>query len=104
MPIQPNFLERTAFFTLNAVPVPMLDLAGALAFQPVNTAIRLNLFNALQEGPSTPTKLLNPSQSNAQPLIQFTAEGALEDGRSFLVDVSQGTSDVANHITIEMGE
>jgi hypothetical protein len=31
MPIQPNFLERTAFFTLNAAPGPMLDLAGALA-------------------------------------------------------------------------
>lgn len=30
MPIQPNFLERTAFFTLNAAPGPMLDLAGAL--------------------------------------------------------------------------
>lgn len=30
MPIQPNFLERTAFFTLNAAPAPMLDLAGAV--------------------------------------------------------------------------
>jgi hypothetical protein len=34
MPIQPNFLERTAFFTLNAEPAPMLDLAGALLFHP----------------------------------------------------------------------
>lgn len=46
MPIQPNFLERTAFFTLNAAPGPMLDLAGALAFQAVNTAVRLNRFTA----------------------------------------------------------
>ncbi|MFO7680210.1 MAG: hypothetical protein R6X34_09180, partial [Chloroflexota bacterium] len=53
---------------------------------------------------ATYTELLHPSQSNAQPLIQFMAEGALEDGRSFLVDVSQGAPDVANHITIEMGE
>lgn len=30
MPIQPNFLERTAFFTLNAAPGPMLDLALVL--------------------------------------------------------------------------
>jgi hypothetical protein len=51
MPIQPNFLERTAFFTLNAAPGPMLDLAGALAFQAVNTAVQLNLFTALQERP-----------------------------------------------------
>ena len=50
------------------------------------------------------TELLHPSQSNAQPLIQFIAEGALEDGRSFLVDVSQGAPDVANHITIEINE
>jgi len=57
MPIQPNFLERTAFFTLNAAPAPMLDLAGALAFQAVNTAVRLNLFTTLQERPSTPTEL-----------------------------------------------
>jgi hypothetical protein len=53
---------------------------------------------------ATYTELLHPSQSNAQPMIQFTAEGALADGRSFLVDVSQGAPDVANHITIEIGE
>lgn len=57
MPIQPNFTERTAFFTLNAAPGSMLDFAGALAFQAVNTAVKLNLFTALQERPSTPTEL-----------------------------------------------
>jgi hypothetical protein len=54
MPIQPIFLERTAFFTLNAAPAPMLDLAGALAFQAVHTAVQLNLFITLQERPFTP--------------------------------------------------
>lgn len=53
MPIQPNFLERTAFFTLNAAPAPMLDLAGMLAYQAVSTAVRLNIFQALAERPST---------------------------------------------------
>jgi len=53
MPIQPNFLERFAFFTLNAAPTPMLDLAGALGYQALSTAVRLNLFNTLQERPST---------------------------------------------------
>lgn len=57
MPIQPNFLERTAFFTLNAAPAPMLDLAWGLALQVINTAVQLNLFTALQERPSTPTEL-----------------------------------------------
>jgi SAM-dependent methyltransferase len=57
MPVQPNFLERTAFFTLNAAPAPMLDLAGALAFQTLSTAVHLNLFTALAERPSTPAEL-----------------------------------------------
>lgn len=38
MPIQPNFLEHTAFFTLNAMLAPMLDLARALAFRALSTA------------------------------------------------------------------
>ena len=57
MPVQPNFLERTAFFTLNAAPAPMLDLAGALAFQAVNTAVHLNLFTTLHERLPTPIEL-----------------------------------------------
>ena len=48
------------------------------------------------------TELLHPSQSNAQSLIQFNAEGALEDGRTFLVDVSYGAPDEEDHTTIEI--
>lgn len=50
----------------------------------------------------TYTELLHPSQSNAQGLIQFRAEGALEDGENFLVDVSYGDPDVSDHTTIEI--
>lgn len=57
MPIQPNFLERTAFFTLNAAPAPMLDLAGALAFQAVSTAVHLDLFTTLHQRPSSAADL-----------------------------------------------
>jgi ubiquinone/menaquinone biosynthesis C-methylase UbiE len=57
MPIQPNFLERTAFFTLNAAPAPMLDLAGALAFQTVRTAVKINLFDELNARPATLSEL-----------------------------------------------
>ena len=53
MPIQPNFLERLAFYKLNAAPTPMLDLAGALSFQVLSTAVHLNIFNTLQERPFT---------------------------------------------------
>lgn len=48
------------------------------------------------------TELLHPGQSNPQPLIQFKAEGMLEDGRSFMVDVSYGAPDVEDHTTIEI--
>ncbi len=48
----------------------------------------------------TYTELLHPGQSNAQPLIQFAAEGTLEDGDCFTVDVSQGAPDVADHTTL----
>ena len=57
MPIQPNFLERTAFFTLNAAPAPMLDLAGALAFQTVRAAVEINLFDDLNARPATLAEL-----------------------------------------------
>ncbi len=46
------------------------------------------------------TELLHPSQSNAEPLIQFVADGALDDGTPFTVDVSFGAADVADHTTI----
>jgi hypothetical protein len=49
-------------------------------------------------------ELLHPGQSNENPLIQFTAEGTLEDDRSFVVDVSQGVVETADHITIDIGE
>jgi 2-polyprenyl-3-methyl-5-hydroxy-6-metoxy-1,4-benzoquinol methylase len=51
MPIKPNFLERTAFYTLNAGPAPMLDMAGALAYQAISTAVHLNLFESLHQRP-----------------------------------------------------
>ncbi len=76
MPIQPNFLERTAFYTLNAAPAPMLDLAGALAFQTLSTAVHLNLFNALQTRPSTPTELaqsMNCQERGLQKLLKALA-------------------------------
>jgi ubiquinone/menaquinone biosynthesis C-methylase UbiE len=53
MPIKANFLERLAFFTTNAAPGPILDLAGALAFQALSTAVHLGLFKQLEQGPQT---------------------------------------------------
>ncbi|MCP5099199.1 MAG: hypothetical protein GY943_26905 [Chloroflexi bacterium] len=47
MPVKPNFVERLAFFNLNAVPSSVLDLAGLFAYQAVSTANELGLFEAL---------------------------------------------------------
>jgi hypothetical protein len=49
---------------------------------------------------ATYAERLHPSQTNAQPLIQFAAEGALEAGGTVSVSVSQGALDVADHINI----
>jgi 2-polyprenyl-3-methyl-5-hydroxy-6-metoxy-1,4-benzoquinol methylase/DNA-binding transcriptional ArsR family regulator len=63
MPIQPNFLERTAFYALNQAPAVMLDLAGALSYQAVSAAVRLELFDALAEQPMTAAELARRLQS-----------------------------------------
>jgi len=44
MPIQPNFLERTAIYNLNLVPGVILDLGGALAFQTLALAAQMGLY------------------------------------------------------------
>lgn len=51
---------------------------------------------------ATFTEYLKPTQSNEAPLIQFMAEGMLEDGGDFLVDVSYGDPEVTDHTTIEI--
>ena len=57
MPIQPNLLERTAFFTLNQAPAVMLDLAGAISYQALSTAVGLGVFDALAARPMTAAEL-----------------------------------------------
>ena len=57
MPVKPSFAERIAFFSLNAAPAPMLDLAGLLAYQTLSTAVHLDIFNCLDEQPATPAEL-----------------------------------------------
>ena len=73
MPIKPNFLERFAFYRLNAGPAPMLDLGGALAYQVVSTAVQLNIFNLLAESSATPAELtqrLNSHLRGTQRLLE----------------------------------
>lgn len=57
MPVKTSFPERIAFYSLNAAPAPMLDLAGALAYQTLSTAVHLDLFDNLHRSPSSPAEL-----------------------------------------------
>jgi 2-polyprenyl-3-methyl-5-hydroxy-6-metoxy-1,4-benzoquinol methylase len=57
MPIQPNFLERAAFFTFNAAPGVLIDLAGALGYQALSTAVQLGVFTELAKGGGTVPEL-----------------------------------------------
>jgi cyclopropane fatty-acyl-phospholipid synthase-like methyltransferase len=64
MPIRPNLLERTALFSLNAVPGVMLDVGGALAFQALSLASQMGLFEKLANGPLTPAELAKQLDSH----------------------------------------
>jgi 2-polyprenyl-3-methyl-5-hydroxy-6-metoxy-1,4-benzoquinol methylase len=83
MPIQPNLLERTAFYALNAAPAPMLDLAGMLAYQALSTAVRLDIFNCLANKPASPAELsaiLGTDEPGLQRLLQaLEAIGYVEE-------------------------
>lgn len=83
------FFSQTEMETALADGVVTIDELTGLSSRLVGTA-------------ATYTELLHPSQSNAQTLIQFTAEGTLEDDRSFMVNVSYGAPNVDDHTTIEI--
>jgi hypothetical protein len=88
-----------------AVPVWFFALAeveAALADGVVTIGELAESPSLLRGEAASYTELLHPGQSNAQSLVQFRAEGTLEDGRSFMVDVSYGAPDVADHTTIEI--
>ena len=105
MPIRPNFLERTAFFTLNAAPAPMLDLVGMLGYQAVSTAVRLNIFTALDERPSTAPELAQRLDAHERGItsllraLQAIGYVSERDGRfqnSPMTDKWFGQNDVMN--------
>ena len=57
MPVKPNIVERTAFYTFDAAPSTILDLAGLFAYQAVSTANELGLFQALAKQYCSPQEL-----------------------------------------------
>jgi len=87
MPVRTNFLESILFYQLNLAPAPLLDLAGALSFQVVSLAARLDLFRILQDRPLTPAELadrLDTQERGTRALLQaLVATGYLKekDGR-----------------------
>jgi hypothetical protein len=90
-----------------AVPVWFFDreeLFAAMADGAVTIGDLTEMASRRVGTASTYTELLHPSQSNAQPLIQFTAEGTMEEGGAFTVSVSDGDPEVTDHVTIEFAE
>jgi SAM-dependent methyltransferase len=53
MPLQPNWLERMLFFTLNAGPGPVMEIWSAVGYRMVLAAVRLGVFEGLAGGPLT---------------------------------------------------
>ncbi len=76
MPIQPNLLEQTIFFTLNLGPGPVLDIWSGIALRVVIAAVRLGVFEALADGPLTPDALAR--KINAHPQGMKVLLSALE--------------------------
>lgn len=64
MPLIPNFLERTLFFSLNQAPGPMLDIWSAVAFRAVLAGVRLGVFEALDGGALTAEMLASQLNLN----------------------------------------
>lgn len=92
---------------LGAVPVWFFsagDIGVAMADRVVTIGELADLPSRQVGTASTYEELLHPSQSNEIPLIQFRAEGALEGGSTFTVDVSKGAADIADHTTIDIGD
>lgn len=82
MPVQPNFLERTAFYTFNQAPGVMLDMAGLASYQALTTAIKLGVFDALAAQPQSAVELANmlelQERGVAALLIALEAVGYVE--------------------------
>jgi 3-hydroxy-5-methyl-1-naphthoate 3-O-methyltransferase len=59
MPLRLNPLERLGLLWMNKGPGPMVDLAGALLFKAVATAVRLDLFESFARAPMTITQAVH---------------------------------------------
>ncbi len=65
MPVSTNTFEHLAFFKLNIVPAPLLDVFSALGFRIVQAALRLRVFEVLESKPLTQEEIAQ--QINANP-------------------------------------
>lgn len=66
MPIIPNFLERLVVLKLNQAPGPLLDLWSAVGFRITVAAIRLDVFDALQEQARSAAQLAAQIKTDAR--------------------------------------
>jgi len=90
---------------LGAVPVWFFaaqEVEAAMADGVVTIGELADLPSRQMGTASTYTELLHPSQSNDVSLVQFSAQGDMDDGGSLSVDVSKGDPQVDDHININI--
>jgi hypothetical protein len=86
------------------VPIWFVDndeLDAAIADGAITIGEMSELPSLMRGSASAYDELLHPSQSNEVSLVRFTAEGTLEDGRSFLVAADYEGGRGATTITLE---
>lgn len=59
MPLVPNALERMLLLRLNSLPALLLDYFATLGFRSALAAVRLGVFDALDQGPLSAAELAN---------------------------------------------
>ncbi len=64
MPIMLNFVERLVMLTLNQAPAPTLDMYCVIANRAISTALKLGVFEALQEEPLTASEVARRIKAN----------------------------------------
>ena len=64
MPIEPNFMERLMLLRLMKGPGNLLDMLGAMGFKAIVAALKLGVFEALEDGPLSARELAERTQSS----------------------------------------
>lgn len=66
MPFIPNFVERLLLLSLNKGPAPLLDIASGVALRALGIALKLGVFEKLENGSLTTIELASQVKASEQ--------------------------------------